>query len=149
MLQSVRMRRSWNSLTWAGFVVTLAAVFTYIPIFVRFPATRDVPWVNLLLFLMGGWLLAVGLKRAYSQPERYSGKISGAILGVLALALFGLFCWGNFVFARRVPSASAAPQAGDTAPEFTLPDANGKLVSLSELRRANRAVLLIFYRGYW
>jgi len=143
------MRRSWNSLIWAGFAITLVAVFSYIPIFVRFPVTRDVPWANLLLFLAGGWLLAAGLKRAYGEPERYGGKVNGAVLGALALALFGLFCWGNFVFARHVPSASGAPQAGQTAPDFTLPDANGKPVTLSDLRTANRAVLLIFYRGYW
>jgi hypothetical protein len=102
------MRRRWNSLIWAGFAVTLVAAISYITIFVRFPATRDVPWVNLLLFLGGGWLVAAGLKRAYGAPHRYGGKISGAVIGVLVLALFGLFCWGNFVFARRVPSASSA-----------------------------------------
>jgi len=149
MLQSSGMRRSWNSLIWAGFAVTLAAAFSYIPIFVRFPATRDIPWPNLLLFLTGGCLLAAGLKRAYSEPERYAGKVSGAILGALALALFGLFCWGNFVFARHVPSSARAPKPGDAAPDFTLPDASGKPVSLAELRGSNRAVLLIFYRGYW
>jgi hypothetical protein len=143
------MRRSWNSQIWVGFAVVLAAVFTYIPVFVRFPITRDVPWANLLLFLMGGWLLAAGIKKAYGEPERYGGKAGGAVLGVLALTLFGVFCWGNFVFARRVPSSSNAPQAGDSAPDFTLSDANGKPVALSELRRNSRAVLLIFYRGYW
>jgi len=149
MLQSGRMRRSWNFLTWAGFGFTLVAAISYVPIFARFPATRDVPWANLLLFLLGGWVLAAGIKRAYGEPERYSGKVSGAVLGVLALALFGLFCWGNFVFARRVPSSIGAPQPGQAAPDFTLPDATGKAVTLSELRKANRAVLLIFYRGYW
>jgi hypothetical protein len=149
MLQSGRMRRSWNSPIWAGFAVTLAAVFSYIPIFVRFPNTRDVPWVNLLLFLVGGCLLAAGLKRAYGEPERYRGKLSGVVLGVLTLTLFGIFCWGNFVFARRVPSSNGAPQVGQPAPDFALPDANGKPVTLSELRTENRAVLLIFYRGYW
>lgn len=149
MLQSGRMRRSWNSPIWTGFAVTLVAVFSYIPVFVRLPNTRDVPWVNLLLFLVSGCLLAAGVKRAYAEPERYRGKVSGAVLGVLALALFGLFCWGNFVFARRVPSASAAPHVGQSAPDFTLPDASGKPVTLSELRKANGAVLLIFYRGYW
>ncbi len=48
------------------------------------------------------------------------------------------------------PPASSAPQAWhDPAPDFTLQDANGKPVTLSDLRRTNRAVLLIFYRGYW
>jgi hypothetical protein len=143
------MRRSWNSLLWVGFAVTLAAVFSYIPLFVRFPGTRDFPWANLLLFLVGGALLAVGIKRAYGEPERYGGRISGAVLGLLSLALFGIFCWGNFVFARHVPASNDAPQAGQTAPDFTLPDTGGKPVSLSDVRQANRAVLLIFYRGYW
>lgn len=149
MLQSARMRRSWNSLIWAGFVVVIAAAASYIPVFARFPATRDVPWVNLLLFLLGGWMLATGLRRAYAESDRYGGKVSGAVLGVLALALFGLFCWGNFVFARRVPASTSAPQAGDPAPDFTLPDAQGKPVALADLRKSHKAVLLIFYRGYW
>ena len=55
------MRRSWNSLIWAGFGFTLVAAISYVPIFVRYPVTRDVPWVNLLLFLLGGWLLAAGI----------------------------------------------------------------------------------------
>ena len=149
MLPSGLMRRSWNSLIWAGFGFTLVAAISYVPIFVRYPVTRDVPWVNLLLFLLGGWLLAAGIKRAYGESERYGGKVSGAVLGVLALALFGLFCWGNFIFARRLPSASGATQQGQTAPDFTLPDVTGKPVTLSELRKTNRAILLIFYRGYW
>lgn len=132
-----------------GFAVTVVAAITYVPIFVRFANTRDVPWANLLLFLTGGCLLAAGLKRAYGEPEGYRGKVSGAVFGVLALALFGLFCWGSFVFAQRVPSASGAPRVGQPAPDFTLADTGGKLVTLSELRKANHAVLLIFYRGYW
>jgi hypothetical protein len=129
--------------------VTLVAALSYIPIFVRFWVTRDFPWVNLLLFLVGGSLVAAGLKRAYREPQRFGGKVSGAILGVLVLVLFGLFYWGMFVFARRVPPATSALQTGDPAPEFTLPDANGKSIALSALRATNRAVLLIFYRGYW
>ena len=37
---------------------------------------------------------------------------------------------------------------GDKAPDFTLPDANGKSVSLSSLLRDGR-VVLTFYRGAW
>jgi hypothetical protein len=143
------MRRRWNSLNWAGFGFALVAAISYVPIFVRFPSTRDFPWVNLLLFLVGAWILGAGIKRAYREPERYTGKVSGAVLGVLALALFGLFCWGNFIFARQIPSGAGAPQVGRLAPDFTLPDAAGTPVTLSELRKTSRAVLLIFYRGYW
>lgn len=149
VLQFPPMKRSWNTPIWAGFAVTLLAVFSYIPFFIRFPITRDFPWANLLLFLLGGCLLAAGLHRAFRQPERYRGRVTGVIFSVLAVLLCGVFCWGTFVFSRRVPSSSAAPQVGQQAPDFTLADANGKPVALSELRKTNRAVLLIFYRGYW
>jgi len=143
------MKRSWNGRLWAGFAVVLAAVFSYIPIFVRFPITRDFPWANLLLFVLGGWLLAGGLKRAFGQHERYRGKVTGVVFTLVSVALCGLFCWGIFVFARRVPSASGVPQVGQQAPDFTMADANGAQVALADLRKSNRAVLLIFYRGYW
>jgi peroxiredoxin len=38
---------------------------------------------------------------------------------------------------------------GQRAPDFALADANGKTVALSDMLKGNRAVLLIFYRGYW
>jgi hypothetical protein len=143
------MCRSWNALIWAGFAVTLVAAMSYNTVFVRFPVTRDFPWVNLLLFLAGGAMLAAGLKRAYGQPERYRGKVSGVVLGVLALLLFGAFYWGMFIFARQLPASAGAPRIGQPAPDFTLADAGGKPVSLTNLRENSRAVLLIFYRGYW
>lgn len=143
------MRRSWNSLIWSGFAVAVVAAVTYVPIFARYAVTRDIPWVNLLLFLIGGVMLVAGLKRAYNKPESYRGKVSGAVLSLLTLVLFGLFCWGDFVFARHVPASTGAPRVGAMAPDFTLPDADGRPVSLSSLRRQNRLVLLIFYRGYW
>ena len=52
-------------------------------------------------------------------------------------------------------SAAAFPQGvrqylklGDKAPDFALPNGDGKLVSLSELLTRSPAVV-IFYRGYW
>ena len=80
------MKRSWNAWVWAGFGLTLVAAFSYMFLFIWFPITRDIPWVNFLLFVAAGWLLAVGLKRAYGQPERYRGKVSGEILSVVSLA---------------------------------------------------------------
>jgi len=38
---------------------------------------------------------------------------------------------------------------GQPAPEFALTDTGGKLVTLAQLREGKRAVLLIFYRGFW
>ena len=129
--------------------MALIAGFSYYFIFYLFPETRDIPWVNLLLFGLAGFLLARGILLAYRQPERYRGKISGGILGALTVALFVLFCYGNFVLARELPSPDQALRVGQTGPDFTLADTTGKPVSLSELRDTHKAVLLIFYRGYW
>jgi hypothetical protein len=60
----------------------------------------------------------------------------------------------------QLPASKGAPQVGETAPDFTLPDTAGKSVKLSALlgdaaaatKRASRtspALLLVFYRGYW
>jgi hypothetical protein len=143
------MKRSWNAFVWAGFGVSLFAFLSYYLLFIRWPATRDVPWVNLLLFFVGGVSLGIGLNRAYRESARYRGKISGAVLGTLSLLVFGLFCYVNFSLAKNLPPANAGLHAGQQAPAFTLSDENSKPVALSALMKNNRAVLLIFYRGYW
>jgi hypothetical protein len=143
------MKRSWNWRVWAGFGVALVAAMSYVPVFARFPITRDFPWVNLLLFLGAVYVLAAGLRRAFAQPQAYRGKISGTILTVLSLALFALFAYGTFVAARQLPSAQTALRVGQQAADFTLTAADGTPGTLSQLRQGKRAVLLIFYRGYW
>ena len=143
------MKRRSNAFVWTGFALTLVAFLSYYFYFLRFPSTRDFPWLNLLLFAAAGALLSVGLKRAYGDPELYRGKVGGAILGVLSLAVFVLFCVFNFVLAKNLPASNTAPRAGQPAPAFSLPDANGKPVSLSGMLAGNRAVVLVFYRGYW
>jgi len=143
------MKRSWNWLLWAGFAVALFAAFSYVPLFMRFPVTRDFPWANVLLFVAAGGLLGAGLRRAFAQPGRYRGKIAGPILAGLSLLLFGLFGFGTYYIARSLPPGSAALPVGRMAPDFQLADVEGRPVTLSGLRRDKHAVLLIFYRGYW
>ena len=143
------MKRSWNWLVWIGFAVALLAALSYLPFFVLFPITRDFPWANLLLFLAAGCLLGIGLHRAFAQPAKYRGKISGIILSALSLALCGLFCFGLFFDAGSIPPSQNALRVGQQAPDFTLAGIDGKPVTLSQLRQGKRAVLLIFYRGYW
>lgn len=145
---------------WAGFLLSLAAFGSYPLLFARFPVTRDVPWVNFLLFSAAAMLLVVGLLRAFSPRALYRGKIVGPILTVTSLAVMGFFVSLVFVQSRRLPSAHGAPRVGQKAPDFTLLDVNRKPVSLSGLLaeaqasssasgKAPRSVLLVFYRGYW
>jgi peroxiredoxin len=50
----------------------------------------------------------------------------------------------------EVETSAAAPglSVGEEAPDFTLPDAQGRAVSLRE-RLSNGPVVLVFYRGEW
>jgi len=147
------MTRSRNFLPLAGFLVCVIAFLSYPFFFARFPVTRDVPWASWLLFALGLALVGAGLGRAFRSPERYRGRIAGPILGVLSLAVLGFFLFVTEVFSRQLPASTNAPHVGQKAPDFTLPDAQGKLVRLDELLRtpapAGSWVLLIFYRGYW
>ena len=150
------MKRRWNLSVWLGFLVVLAGAFTYIPLFSRFPATRDLPWVNLLMFGAGLALTALGLRHAFREPLLYRGKVAGSIVLGLGVALLGFFCFGLFYAARQLPPSSGAPRVGQKAPDFTLPDKDGSPVTLSELLGAGaggadrvNGVLLVFYRGYW
>jgi hypothetical protein len=142
------MKRNWNLSLWIGFLLILAALFSF-PFFVQFPATRDFPWVNLLLFAVGGALLIRGLIRAFGQPAAYRGKVSGSILTLLSLAGFGLFAYGVFYMGRHLPASTGAPKVGQHAPDFSLPDQTGKLITLADLTSAGHGAILIFYRGHW
>ena len=143
------MKRRWNIPIWAGFAIVIAAFASYVPIFAAFPLTRDIPWANYLLFLAGGALLAVGLRRAFRDPEQYRGKVSGSILGGLSVVLCALFIGVILYMGKQIPSAPNAPRVGQPAPSFTLLDIAGKQNASSDLWNSHRAVVLVFYRGYW
>jgi hypothetical protein len=147
--------RRWNWYLWAGFVLCLIAFASYFFVFARFPVTRDIPWVNFLLFGTGVTFLFFGLKRAFGEPQQYRGKIAGPILSLLSLFAVGFFCFLIFYQTRQLPASAGAPRIGQKAPEFVLPDTNNKPVSLSDLlstplansQAPPKGVLL--YRGYW
>ena len=160
------MKQSWNWAVWTGASLVFLGVVSYPLFFVRFPGLRDFPWANLPMIALGLVLIALGLVRAFRHADLFRGKLFGSVLGVLASTLSGLFLYGIFIGARHVlPASHGAPQVGQMAPDFTLPDSQKHPVSLtgalnapfnpeSTTRAAAGAaktagVLLIFYRGYW
>jgi hypothetical protein len=158
------MKRSWNWPLWVGFPIVLLGVVSYPMYFVRFPALRDFPWANLAIIALGLILTVLGLARAFRQPTLYRGKVFGSVLGLLALATAALFCYGIFIGAKHIlPASPHAPQVGQLAPDFTLPDSQNHPVNLAQTLAApfrpsaanspaagqTAGVILIFYRGYW
>jgi hypothetical protein len=99
-----------------------------------------------------------GLCFAIRQPGVYRGKVAGWTLTVLSSILF-VFSLFAYYAARHIPNAKAAPQVGQKAPDFELKDTSGQPVSLAQLLASPvdpgkagsqpKAVLLVFYRGYW
>jgi hypothetical protein len=144
----IDMKRKWNWPIWVGFVVAVGGLFSY-EFFAQFPITRDFPWANLLLFAIGAALLMVGLFRALGRSQLYRGKIFGSILTAIALFVFAFFSYEIFYVLRQVPLSAQAPHVGEKAPDVTLLDQNEKSVALADLLTGSRAVVLIFYRGFW
>jgi len=142
------MKRSWNWSLWIGFFFALAGFLSY-TFFAQFPVTRDFPWANLLFFAVGGILLVLCLFRAFGKPRVYRGKIFGPILATLGILMFAFFSYVFFYALRQVPPSTGAPRVGQKAPNFTLPDQDGKDVALGDLVSKSKAVALIFYRGFW
>src|SRR5262245_56640129 len=130
------MKRHRNISLWAGFLLVLAGLMSYIRLFALFPVTRDFPWANLLILAAGVILLFRGLMRAFRQPSLYRGRIFGSILAALSAIGIGLFAYGIFYDARQLPVAAAAPRVGDKARGFALPDQSGKTVTLTKLLSA-------------
>src|SRR5690242_20390723 len=142
-----------NSALWLGLLLFLLAIASNAFYFAHL-STHITPWLNLTLPVLALLVLLVGVVRAFRQPQIYRGKIWGTTLTVLSL----LICVGSVLFfmvARSVPRSAGAPQIGQRVPAFTLPDSTGQSVSLSQLFAASpgvappKAVLLVFYRGYW
>jgi hypothetical protein len=154
------MERRRNFLPLAGLLVCLAAFLSYFLFFYQFPATRDLPWTSWLLFALGLALLAAGLARAFRRPEdyrgRFHGRAAGSALAVLSLAVLGFFLFHTVVVSRQLPAAADAPKVGEKAPDFVLPDQEGRPVRLYDLlgpaaggSGPSSWVVLVFYRGHW
>ena len=148
-------KRRPNAPLWIGFLLSVFAFLSYIPIFAKYPSTRDMPWANFLIFALGLIFLFLGLRRAFMQSTLYRGKVAGPILTTISVAALVFFCFTIFSLGKHLPRSTQAPRVGQKAPEFALADTNGGIISLASLLSApaashpTKGVLLVFYRGYW
>jgi hypothetical protein len=134
-------------LLWFGPLLTFGAAVSYFTTFARFPALRDVPWLNLPLVLAGLAVTIVGVRAALSRGTRRRTKVLGLASGTFSFLLATLFCLYIFVLSYRLPGPTAATLSMTRAPDFTLLDQDSRPVTLSDL--AGRKVVLSFYRGFW
>ena len=171
----VMTERRRNLAPWTGLFIGLVAILSNAAFFVAIPGQRAIPFLSWALAVIALVFAAMGVMRAFRQPQVYGGKGSSSVLGAVSLLLFALVIFSS-VSARKLPGSAGAPQPGQKAPDFTLTDTTGKEVSLEGLLgkpnshhfivpatsdvhvAANatfgpplvpKAVLLIFYRGYW
>ena len=147
------IRKHTNSALWLGLLITVLAVLSNLLYFFKVPAAA-LPWLNLTLPAIGLIFLLIGVVRAFGQSQVYRGKIWGSIAAALAALFLAGSAW-LFIQVRSVPHSVGAPQVGQRVPDFTLPDSSGQPVALAQLFAASpgmpqpKAVLLVFYRGYW
>jgi AhpC/TSA family len=121
-------------------LVAIAAIAAYV-LLIRVPLVRNHPEGYVIAFALATVLAALAVVRA--QTRRWPAWLA---LGLSSLLLVG-GAWFNFV-AARVPDTPTALRVGEPPPDFTLPDASGRPVSLADYR-GQKPVVLVFYRGYW
>jgi hypothetical protein len=155
MLPTNKPRR--NSPLWLALLFAVTAVLCNFIFFLNPPAQKTIPWLSLALAVFALAFLAIGVKNVFSQPRTITAKILSSLVVLIAL-LFSAGSIFGFFHARAVPASTDAPQIGQKIPPFTLPDTNNRPISLAEFLAAGstdsaatapKAVLLIFYRGYW
>jgi len=144
-----------RSALWWGIVITVLGALSNGLYFLYLPGQGAFPWINLVVPIAGLVIVITRVWRAFAQPERYSGKWLGTVFVIICLVLAGGSTFG-FFHARDLPISARAPRVGQKAPTFTLVDSDGETVSLAQLLSGSgqrsdppKAVLLIFYRGYW
>jgi hypothetical protein len=155
------VERRRNRAPWLAFLFTLIAIALNAWTFFTLKGTESAVWLSFAAGLCAVIFGLAGLGRAFGRSRIFGGKVPSVIFSVLALLVCGLmaFLWFH---ARALPASAGAPRVGQKAPDFTLPDTQGNQVSLAQLLAGTnsgdaqkaatppaKAVLLIFYRGYW
>src|SRR6476646_10586273 len=128
--QQTARQRNWAP--WIGLLLALLAMLSNGVYFLGLPGQRALPILGVALVIAALVCAAAGILRTLRQPQRYGGKVSSSILGVVSLLLCVLAAFTS-MHSRDLPEATAAPQVGQQAPDFTLADTSGTKVSLDQL----------------
>jgi hypothetical protein len=139
------MSSRFNWRLWSGLALSVAAFASYFLFFIRFPVTRDMPWLTLILFVIAIVLLVTGLRKTAGR------RVVAWIVTILGIGVATFFCVAVLIGTKMLPPSTNAPAIGAKAPGFVLPDTNRRPVALAQLlaEPGTKGVILIFYRGYW
>lgn len=146
-----------NGALWLGLTLAVLGVLCNFVFFIHPPLQHAIPWLSLLLGIGAIILLILATKNLFTERRSIAGRIFGVFVVLFTLLLSAASIFG-FYQSRAIPASANAPQIGNVAPDFTLTDTNGNSVTLSALfspaaaaagAAQTKAVLLIFYRGYW
>jgi hypothetical protein len=121
-----------------GLLLILAGPFVYYFFLLEYSFLRSTG-LPALVMAVGGLALTIW---AFSRDRRRRIRLLGFING----ALF-VFVFVGFFALTGLPPATA-PALAQQAPDFAIPDHEGREFSLTQALDAG-PVLLIFYRGYW
>jgi cytochrome oxidase Cu insertion factor (SCO1/SenC/PrrC family) len=130
------MRSGWLAVL--SLLISVGAVAVYSQL-LRVPAVRNHPEGYVAAFAIAATIAAL----AVALGRRWYGWAT-LVLSLVLLLGSATF---NF-FLARIPDARTTLRVGEPPAEFTLPDADGRPVSLADYR-GQKPVVLVFYRGYW
>jgi AhpC/TSA family len=121
-------------------LVALGALAAY-ALLLGVPLVRNHPEGYVVAFAVATGLAGLAVLRA--RRRRWPAWLALTLTGFLLVG----GAWFDFV-AARVPVAPSVLRVGERPPDFRLPDASGRTVTLSDYR-GQRPVVLVFYRGHW
>jgi hypothetical protein len=121
-------------------LVALGAIVAYASL-LRVPLVRNHPEGYVVAFAAATVL--AGLAVIQARHRRWPAWLALAFSGLLLTG----GAWFDFVVAR-VPVTPSVLRVGERPPDFQLPDASGRPVTLSDYR-GKKPVVLVFYRGHW
>src|SRR5947209_379901 len=117
----IATNRQPNRSPWWGLLLAIAALAINGLFFLKTPGIHALPWISLFLAALALVFVIYGVRLAYGHGTLYRGKISSVVIGVLAVAVCAVAALA-FVKSKGLPDAAGAPQVGERAPDFSLPD---------------------------